>query len=306
MKRLLIATALLLAAGFVGCTKNDDATVSKDIKVKFAVADKDVFSQTRAVKSDWADGDQIFILFKVAGNALVTENSNDNTIILTYNKSADTWALTKNNWGDELTNSTSGDFLAVHYRGAVGIGAYDRGDYCFANFLGGEVLKMKGQYTITDGEMILPTLALEMESNVAQFSVKGLASHSDTWQLLVNHDEANASDYTASDSASPVAAFNKNVQFRPTNMDCAYVNAQWMAGVVNGDDLSFCGKLDNQNDNATTNYMFILKNESGDYYYFNYQPTPFEKFTGKTAYLLPPLTLKGDGSVASGCLWTAF
>ena len=69
MKRLFIATALLLVAGFVGCTKSDDASVSKDIKVEFAVADKDAFNQTRAVKSEWANGDQILILFKVGGPA---------------------------------------------------------------------------------------------------------------------------------------------------------------------------------------------------------------------------------------------
>ena len=308
MKRLLIAATLLFAAGFMGCAKSDDAPMNKDIKVEFSVAGKDCFNTTRAVKSDWANGDQILILFKTGGNWLGKENSKDNTITLTYNASASTWALTKNNWDDDLTNSTSGEFMAIHYRGTIGIGNKDGDDYYLSNYTGGEILSMKGEYTITDGLMILPTLALKMRDDAVQFSVKGLASNSDTWQLLVNHDKENASDCAASDPTSPILAYTPTtVQISSINLQTTFYNAQWMVGAVNGYDLSFCGRLDSGNNEALKNYMFILKNTVTDKkYYFNYQPTTFEKFTEKTAYLLPPLTLEGDGSVASDCLWTAF
>ena len=306
MKRLLIAATLLFAAGFMGCAKSDDAPMNKDIKVEFSVAGKDCFNTTRAVKSDWANGDQILILFKTGDNWLGKENSKDNTITLTYNASASTWALTKNNWDDDLTNSTSGEFMAIHYRGTIGIGNKDGNDYYLSNYTGGEILSMKGEYTITDGLMILPTLALKMRDDAVQFSVEGLASNSDTWQLLVNHDKDNASDCAASDPTSPILAYTPtNVQISSTNLRTTFYNAQWMVGAVNGYDLSFCGRLDSGNDEASINYMFILKNTVTDKkYYFNYKPSPFVKLAGKNAYLLPPLTLDGDGvTLATGCLW---
>ena len=316
MKRLLIAATLLFAAGFMGCAKSDDAPMNKDIKVEFSVAAKDGFNTTRAVKNDWADGDQILILFRTEeGNMLVSANSNDNTITLTYDATAGTWGLTKNNWGNELINSNSGGFLAVHYRGTIGIGAEDPGgNYKCANFTGGEVLKMQGQYTIADGIMTLPELALTMREDIVQFSVKDLAT--DTWQLLVNYNKKNASEcLTSHPIYSPVWPFNANMVFSPYGPDpedrisiyLDFFNQDWMAGVRNGDDLSFCGFiLTDKNNEATTNYMFILKNTDNDKkYYFNYQPSPFVKFEKKNAYLLPPLTLNSDGvTPETGCLWS--
>ncbi len=317
MRRLFMAAAaMFLAAGFVACDKSDDASVAKDIKVEFSVAAKDGFNTTRAVKSDWADGDQILILFRTEeGNMLLSANSNDNTITLTYDATAGTWELTKNNWGDELINSNSGGFLAVHYRGTIGVGEEVYGHYNCANFTGGEVLKMQGQYTIADGIMILPELALTMQEDIVQFSVKDLAT--DTWQLLVNYDMQDASEcLTWLLMYSPVWPFNANMEFSPYGPDpedrisihLQFFNRDWMAGVRNGDDLSFCGFIRTEKNNAaTTNYMFVLNNTvNNKKYYFNYQPSPFVKFEKKNAYLLPPLTLEGDGiTPASGCLWAA-
>ena len=316
MRRLFIAAAaMFLAAGFVACDKNDDASVAKDIKVEFSVAAKDGFNTTRAVKSDWADGDQILILFRTEeGNMLVSANSNDNTITLTYDAGTRTWELTKNNWGDELINSSSGGFLAVHYRGTIGVGEDFYGNYKCANFTGGEVLKMQGQYTIADGIMTLPELALTMQEDIVQFSVKDLAT--DTWQLLVTYDMQDASESLEwSPIYSPVWPFNANMVFSPYGPDpedrisiyLEFFNQYWMAGVRNGGDLSFCGFiLTDKNNEATANYMFILNNTvNNKKYYFNYQPSPFVKFEKKNAYRLPPLTLDSEGTPTEDCLWSA-
>ena len=303
MKRLFIATALLLVAGFVGCTKSDDAPVSKDIKVEFVVADKDAFNHTRAVKSEWADGDQILILFRVGGTWLGAANSKDNTITLTYNKSADTWSLTKNNWSDVLTNSASGEFLAVHYRGDMALGASESVGYLF-NYTAGEVLSQSnGAYTITDGVMNLGTLALKLRSDAVQFSVQNLASNSDTWEMWVTFD-GRTDCKNASDAASPVEGYKAGIIFYGTsNGFVGTYSNQWMSNVVNGDDRSFFGYFDR---NVTEEYIFVLKNiTKNKFYKFVYAPTPFALLAEGSAYLLPPLTLEADGvATAAGCLWT--
>ena len=310
MKKLFVlAATVVLAVGFVGCAKEDSAPAMKDIKVEFSVADKDGFAETRAVKNAWADGDKIMIFFKVGGTWLAEANSGKaNTITLTYNDGS--WSATKNNWSETLSNSTTGKFSAIHYRGEMeGLGEEWLGDYYFVDFNGGEYLEMSGDYTITDGVMTLPTLTMKMPDTMVQFSVKDLASNNKEWELLVNFDTEITTVYdpTASDGESPILGFKDNIQFGASREgQVLRVNEQWMANVVNGADRSFVGVLDGQNDEVTTKYVFVLKNvEDYEYYKFEYAPSTFAKFEGRTAYLLPPLTLAADGvTPADGCKWT--
>lgn len=309
MKKLFVlAATVVLAVGFVGCAKEDSAPAMKDIKVEFSVADKDGFAETRAVKNAWADGDKIMIFFKAGGSWLVGENTTDNTLTLTYNDGS--WSATKNNWSETLSNSTTGKFSAIHYRGEMeGLGEVWLGDYYFVDFNGGEYLEMSGDYTITDGVMTLPTLTMKMRDDIVQFSVKDLASNNKEWELLVNFDTEITTVYdpTASDGASPILGFKDNIQFGASREgQVVRVNGQWMANVVNGADRSFVGELDGENDEVTAKYVFVLKNVTDtEYYKFEYAPSPFAKFEGRTAYLLLPLTLAADGvTPADGCKWT--
>ena len=310
MKKLFVlAATVVLAVGFVGCAKEDSAPAMKDIKVEFSVADKDGFAETRAVKNAWADGDKIMIFFKVGGTWLAAENSGKaNTITLTYNDGS--WSATKNNWSETLSNSTTGKFSAIHYRGEMeGLGEVWLGDYYFVDFNGGEYLEMSGDYTITDGVMTLPTLTMKMRDDIVQFSVKDLASNNKEWELLVNFDTEITSVYdpSATDSASPILGLKDNIQFGASREgQVIRVNGCWMDNVVNGADRSFVGMLDGGNDEVTTKYVFVLKNVTDtEYYKFEYAPSPFAKLEGRTAYLLPPLTLAADGvTPADGCKWT--
>ena len=311
MKKIFMAAAtLMLAVGFVGCTKSDDAPATKDIKIEFSVADKAGFNGgSRAVKSGWADGDKIMIFFKVGGSWLAGENTTDNTLTLTYNDGS--WSATQNNWSETLTNSTSGSFIAIHYRGDIALGEnLDNIGYYFATFAGGEYLSTSGDYTITGGVMTLPTLAMEMPSDMVQFSVKNLASNNKEWELLVNFDKEITTVYDpeAYDPTSPILGFKDNIQFGASRAEgpVVRVSGYWMSDVVNGADRSFVGMLDGENDEVTTKYVFVLKNVTDtEYYKFEYAPSPFAKFEGRTAYLLPELTLKNDGvAPADGCKWT--
>lgn len=305
MKKLFVlAATVVLAVGFVGCAKEDSAPAMKDIKVEFSVADKDGFAETRAVKNAWADGDKIMIFFNVGGSWLAGENTTDNTLTLTYNDGS--WSATKNNWSETLTNSTSGSFIAIHYRGDIALGENFRNmGYYFATFAGGEYLSTSGDYTITGGVMTLPTLTMKMPDDMVQFSVKDLASNNKEWELMVNFDDY---EDVASDATCVVTAMNVNKLVLRTDVGgfIGNISGEWMSNVVNGADRSFVGMLDSENDEVTTKYVFVLKNVTDtEYYKFEYAPSPLVKFEGKTAYLLPPLTLAADGvTPADGCKWT--
>ena len=146
-------------------------------------------------------------------------------------------------------------------------------------------------------------MALKLLDDAVQFSVKGLASNSDSWEMWVTNDDSIWVDIT-SDAVSPVQGFNA---------DCVLYNAsygvvgvysnEWMSNVVNGDDRSFFGYLDG--DKPTSKYNFVLQNVTkSKYYKFVYAPEPFELLTSG-AYLLPPLTLEGNGvTPAAGCKWS--
>lgn len=308
MKKLFVlAATVVLAVGFVGCAKEDNAPAIKDIKLEFNVADKDGFAETRAVKTAWADGDQILVLFQPNGSAwLGAENSKDNTLTLTYSTSTG-WSATKNNWGETLVNSTKGNFLAVHYRGDMALGTEAGSIGYLFNYAAGEVLQMEyGTYTITDGVMTLPTLVLKLSDDAVQFSVQDLASNSDTWEMWVAYDDEGGDYKYPGDGASPVQGYNAGtVVYRTDSGFLGTYSNEWMSNVVNGDDRSFFGTFDNGNDEVTTRYVFVLKNVTKTKYYkFEYAPSPFAKLT-KGAYLLPPLTLEADGvTPADGCKWT--
>ena len=311
MKRFFIAAvAFVITAGFVGCSKVEEFPIvdgSNDVRVEFSVAEMDGFDSTRAVKSGWEAGDHIFVFFSANGSWLLADNSKANSVTLTYDGSE--WSAYANGVDENLLSSASGTFFAVHYPGELNhltLSMYGR--FLFDGYEGGEILSAVGNYTIVDNVITLPTLSLKLNADAVQFSVKNLASLGGNWQLLVNKDKVKTDGYIDSDMASPFNAYNAtNVMLYPTSLSTAMISligARWANGVAYKGDVSFYGRLDNQNDEVTTNYLFVLKNvESSKVYYFNYAPTPFERLAGKSAYLLPELTLNGDGTPAEGCLW---
>jgi hypothetical protein len=313
MKRFFIAAvAFVLTAGFVGCSKVEEFPIvdgSNDVRVEFSVAEMDGFDSTRAVKSGWEAGDQIFVFFSANGSWLLADDSKANSVTLTYDGSE--WSAYANGVDENLLSSASGTFFAIHYPGVLNHlteASWPAGRYLFDGYEGGEILTVVGTYTIADNVITLPTLSLKMNASAVQFSVKNLASLGGNWQLLVNKDRVKADGYSAADAATPFIPFNAtNIMLYPTSSThamVAMINEYWAEGVAYKGDVSFYGEFDSQNGQVTTNYLFVLKNvESSKVYYFNYAPTPFERLAGKSAYLLPELTLNGDGTPAEGCLW---
>ena len=77
--RNLFIAVMTLVLTVTGCSKVDTPSADNDLKFVFEMADKDGFgADTKAVKTGWADGDQVVILFKPAGaeECLVLKNEN--------------------------------------------------------------------------------------------------------------------------------------------------------------------------------------------------------------------------------------
>ena len=313
MKRFYsIVAAIVLALCVVGCVK-DETPTKKDIKLSFSVASKDGFDSTRAVKSDWAVGDQILVLFKVGDNWLTEKaNTKANTLTLTYAEDG-SWSAIQNDWSDELIGSQSGEFFAIHYRGDISLIEGESWiDACQFNYNGGEVLRMEnGQYSVEDGVMNLGQLTLKLRDDAVQFSVQDLAENKDKWVLAVYYDE----EYLGSSNDAycvVLGAFEGCVTFSDGKMGLLDEEQMYFVdveSVVNGNDLSFFSHFDEEHTSNkfrwTKTYFFLLYNcVNGAGYVFEYKPNPFALLT-KGAYLLPPINFEEDGvTPVEGCLWT--
>ena len=94
MKKIII-TAFAACALLAACTEKESAPVqNNDVKVVFEIADKAGFGQdTKAVKTAWAEGDQILVIFKAndgvnQGQGFLTDDCEVNTLRFVYDGSA--------------------------------------------------------------------------------------------------------------------------------------------------------------------------------------------------------------------------
>lgn len=291
-KMLFAAVALVLAAGFTACSK-EEAAPENIVKVEFAVADKAGFdTAVRAVKTAWAEGDQIMVLFKpTGGDFLIAEESIKELLILQYTGSA--WTVA--NLPTEVDLGSSGRYAAIHYRVPAekncGIAGSYNGNYYFTNYAGGEVLYYMGdeaQYTLADGKLNLGTISLAMDEDAIQFSVKNLASVEGEWYLaLVDHNWT-GSEYIGDDESptngfqAQTPAFNSSTNYYLTTF-----SEEWATPVVNGADRSFFFTADNEWNSATA-LTFLLQNKATwKTYKYEYKPDPFVMPAVNKAYLLP-------------------
>lgn len=292
-KMLFAAVALVLAAGFTACSKEEATPEAGVIRVEFAVADKAGFgADSRAVKTAWAEGDQIMVLFKPTGGSwLIANESIKELLILQYTGSA--WTVA--NLPTEVDLGSSGRYAAIHYRvpaeKSCGIAGSYNGNYYFTNYAGGEVLYYMGdeaQYTLADGKLNLGTISLAMAETAIQFSVKNLASVEGEWYLASVDHNWTGSEYI-DDSVSPTVGFQ--AQTPAFNTSSSYYlttfSEEWATPVVNGADRSFFFTADNEWNSATA-LTFLLQNQATwKTYKYEYKPEPFVMPAYAKAYLLP-------------------
>ena len=296
-KMLFAAVALVLAAGFTACSK-EEAAPDNIVKVEFAVADKAGFdTAARAVKTAWAEGDQIMVLFKpTEGNWLISMNSTQELLILKYTGSA--WVVS-NMPANTASLGSAGNYAAIHYRvpadKSCGIaGLYTITTYYFTNYAGGEVLYYMGdeaQYTLADGKLNLGTISLAMDETAIQFSVKNLASVEGEWYLALA-DQKWTRGYI-SNYFSPTNGFQAQTPaFDTSGGSLSTLSYVWATPVVNGADRSFFFTVDNPQWIEATKLTFVLENRATTpttTYKYEYQPEPFALPAYAKSYLLPAI-----------------
>ncbi len=289
MKKILMAVVALAVMGFVGCQKDDNAVDNK-IKVNFAVADKAGFDNgVRAVKSDWAVGDEILIIFKgsadASSTAWIAPYENANTVKLT--KTAEGWNVDASNLPANLAGFVDGGmYAAYHYPGNIHIDDEDYYIYhypLFDTYAGGEFMSANGTYTISGNELNIGTITLARPADAFQISVKGLTpAVGEVWYLDIYSGFADGSlNHTGLSQNG-----NRTLSCR-IDLDNAMIGTfgSWESlGVKNGEDVAFFFNSIAGAYTGTTLYFSLYSNTAKNYWYKTTSTAP-SALEGKAWYL---------------------
>ena len=309
MKKLfMVAMAIVVATGFVACTKDDASAPT--YKVEFTVGEKGGFEAgSRAVKTAWAEGDQILIITKpMSGsyNDVAVPYSDDNCIRLIYNGSA--WTVDRALTAEEIAaREDMGPWYAIHYRvedgKKVGLGdATGSGNVKLANYYGGELLEGSGVFTITDGVIDLGEIQMELGlyNTLVQVSVPGLdLVENPDWKLTVLTGNYPSGNYSGFAHPEFTALWADKIYFSTSPGVGNYAKYQDTPYVVNGTDASFVfrwGDTDESNTAIYGKYKFMLHNaDTGKRYVYTVDRDAFDAGTDtyevnlecEKAYVLP-------------------
>ena len=181
MKKYMTLAVVAMMMAAAGCQKmNDIQTENQDFKIEFTVADKPSFgTDTKAVKTSWAVGDQIAIALKpssetnVLYRSIATAVRSSVAVLLEY--TAGGWTATGNITPEAGTNGT---FYAIHHRGDVNFnftsigGTSPENSYELAGYQGGELMSFTGSYNVaSNGNLILESITMALDTRLMQVSV---------------------------------------------------------------------------------------------------------------------------------------
>ena len=180
MKKYMTLAAVAMMMAAAGCQKmNDIQTENQDFKIEFTVADKPSFgTDTKAVKTSWAVGDQIAIALKpssetnVLYQSIATAVRSSVAVLLEY--TAGGWTATGNITPEAGTNGT---FYAIHHRGDVNLnftsigGTNPENSYQLTGYQGGELMSFTGSYNVaSNGNLILESIVMALDTRLMQVS----------------------------------------------------------------------------------------------------------------------------------------
>jgi len=318
--RNLIMAVIALVVTVSGCQKIDSPMENEGTKAVFTISDRPDFSGnlTKAVKSEWANGDWVVFVFKPTG-----ENWYGGTLGGTpYIKAAYTVYSSTTGWSEIVLNNTitsdlgeGGEWMAIHHRGEmlthgtkdetyfmkgtnnVGNWFDKEGTYPLLNYNGGEFMKGTGTYTVTDGVVSLGSVTLNIDPRLFQISVPRELSN-----MPSGHDEAYMEESTISIVNSTtganwaVVALKKDVlSFNPTETHGFVFDRSTATGdagcVVNGEDISYCFAFKNELmiKKPTSSWAFHVRYKTSSEYY-KYEllvPVTDKTIAVGTAYRLP-------------------
>ena len=180
MKKYIAFATVAIMMAAAGCQKmNDIQTEDQNMKVEFTVADKPSFgTDTKAVKTSWAEGDKIAIALKPSSETnvlnLSTGMAGRSSIAVLLEYTASGWTATGNITPDAGTNGT---FYAIHHRGDVKLyfnsigGTTPENIYQLIGYQGGELMSFSGSYSVANnGNIILGELTMALDPRLMQVS----------------------------------------------------------------------------------------------------------------------------------------
>jgi len=282
MKKINLVVMTFVMTMFANCSNDDIQSESyNELKVVFSVANKDGFdNDTRAVKTDWENGDEILIALEGPSDFGWYSISGHNCMKL--KKTADGWTTDISNLNlNLLENGRS--FIACYYHGAVGCGNWTNnrsGDFYLSGYKGGEILTAeginKGKYIYIGTTFDLGIIQLSRNPRDFQISIKNLASAEKpdgTWKFYIldsNNDAADGFDH--------LAAGKELI----SNGSFASLTTNYSTGINYGGDVVFYFA----NYNSTETSLKFKLTDGTDTYVYETTNIP----QGGKAYYLPAIT----------------
>lgn len=303
MKKIFMAAmALVMLIGSTSCNKEnvvDTETVKGQLVFNYTVGEKPGSVDTKALKSGWAEGDQIMVVFWNNSSWKSTT-----PLVIEYNEGS--WSTVATPDTEEWVVSGKMTYHAIHYRrvdAAQNLSASSISNFSFQllNIKGGEILEQSGDYTISDGEVNLE-IDLDYAENIFLVSIPGLSESGD-WRLgiLEGTSVPETFDQYAVSSHYPISRYNDNINsgnvrhYAQQSSSGLYVSdpnieKQALARCVQNEGQITFAFWFNESKNTAADYTFFLSkgacSESNEKYIYSVNVA----FAGKKAYKLPAIT----------------
>ena len=299
----MAAMALVMLIGSTSCNKEnvvDTETVKGQLVFNYTVGEKPGSVDTKALKSGWANGDQIMVVFWNNSSWKSTT-----PLVIEYHEGS--WSTVATPDTEEWVVSSDMKYHAIHYRrvdAAQNLSASSiASNFTFRllNIKGGEILEQIGDYTISDGEVNLE-IDLDYAENIFLVSIPDL-NESDDWRLgiLEATSVPETFDKNAVSSHYPLSRYNDNIDSGTVShyalssgsglfVSSPNIEKQALARCVPHEgQITFAFWFD-KSKNTAVDYTFFLSkgacSDSNEKYIYSVNVA----FAGKKAYKLPAIT----------------
>ena len=291
MKKVLMAAMTLVMAVFASCTNEDFNVENTDVKVNFTIAEKDGFgADSRAVKSDWANDDEIVIVFQGKDGWLNCANG-DNSLKLT--KTGTGWTVDDSEIPAIEDLSSGKSFFAIHHPGEMTLGNQSGSlVYLDSYTSGNEYLYYQGTYTISGSEISLGQIVMKRPSSSFQISVNIESSYTGDWTMKLLNSSGFAIDQCYTSLYMMLAA---DSQVSGTTTDGAQA-------VTIGTDKVFTFAAIGKNSSSAAQWISVTKT-NGTFYYELSEAKTMSDLAGK-AWTLPELTINDSNEIEGSTGWS--